>query len=113
MQAARSVPMATNSWWQRILPRFLYLWIDLPLARIFPRARGWMHLPILLVIPTLLVEILLSLFLRLASRQLTPETRQAVMAAHQGVRLLRRQGPVQLIDVWVASERIRVRGGQW
>jgi hypothetical protein len=105
--------MATNSWWQRSLPRFLYLWIDLPLARIFPRARGWMHLPILLVIPTLLVEVLLSLFLRLASRRLTSETHQAVRAAYQGVQRLRHQGPVQLIDVRIASERIRVRGGQW
>lgn len=105
--------MATPSWWQRMLPRFLYLWIDLPLARILPRARGWPSVPIILIIPTLLVEVLLAVGLRLLRRRLTPETRQGIEAALQGIRLLRRQGPVQLIDAWVASERIRVRGGQW
>lgn len=113
MQASRSVPVPHNRWWQHLIPRLLYLWIDLPLARIFPRVRGWVKLPILLIIPTLLVEVLLAVGMRLVQRRIPPETRQGLEAALQGIRLLRRQGPVQLMDVWVASERIRVRGGQW
>ena len=105
--------MATPSWWQRMLPRFLYLWVDLPLARIYPRARRGMHLPIILIMPTLLVEAVLFFGLRLSHRWLGPDTRQALGAAYQGIRLLRRQGPVQLIDLRIASEQIRVRGGQW
>lgn len=99
--------------WQALLPRFLYLRVDVPVIPI----------PILLFVPTILAEGLVGLAQGIAGPKLDKDGRMALEAARQAVRTIRRQGPMVLVDVQVrdgsrlSNERlqgpIRVRLGQW
>lgn len=96
---------------QRLLPRFLYVWVRVPM---FP-------IPIFLFIPTLVLEGLVYLAGRVAGRW-SHDGRYYLEQAHTALRLIRHQGPFTVVDLEVQDVArfggafgglVRVRIGQW
>lgn len=97
-------------------PRFLYVYARVPA---FP-------LPILIFLPTVVVEGIASLVLHWVSKDKRPEERAVLLKALEGIRLIRHLGRVMLVDVEVKdvarlaqtdnrwlSGAVRVKIGQW
>lgn len=102
--------------WAGLWPRFLYVYARVPA---FP-------LPILIFLPTIVVESVAGFVLRWASKDAHAEERARLMAVLQGIRLLRQMGRLTLVDLEVKdmarfaqtdsrwlSGGVRVKIGQW
>lgn len=114
MEAVNKANPSGTLEWQTLLPRFLYVRVDVPVIPI----------PILLFMPTIVVEGLVSLADGIVSPRLDKDGRMALEAAKQAVHMIRQQGPMVLVDVEVkdgsrlSDERflqgpIKVKVGQW